>query len=374
MIYLDNAATGGFKPRAVTDASESVIRYLNANPGRSAHRLSLVGADIVYNTRLEASQMFDATPERVIFTKNCTEALNLAIFGSLRVGGHVITTAYEHNSVLRPLSELQKRGIITLDIVFPKKDKSLVKSIEEKINSNTYLIVTTAISNVTGKSLPINEIGNLCAKRDILFLTDGAQAGGHIPISMKENHISMLALAGHKGLYGIMGSGLLILADDVEISPLIYGGTGSESYNLFQPNCYPEKLESGTLNLPAISALGEGLKYIKSNIHAFSRILYDGSRKIIDALSGIEGIKIYSQPNSAGIVSFELANLSCSDVADRLNLDYDIAVRSGLHCAPLCHKILGTEKGGLVRASLSAQNSASEISQFISAVWNIATN
>ncbi len=370
MIYFDNAATGGFKPRAVFDATETVIKYLSANPGRSGHRLSVTGAEIVYNCRTLLSKFFNSSPERVIFTKNCTEALNLAIFGTLKKGGHIITTVYEHNSVLRPLFYLQQQGLIELDIVY-ENSENILKGIKEKIKSNTYLVVTTALSNVTGESLDIKNIGNLCAENGIKYLVDGAQGGGHIPISLKEDNISMLALAGHKGLYGIMGSGILLFDEKTEISPLLFGGTGTESFNTNQPATYPEKLEAGTLNLPAISALLEGAKYSLGNITNFNETLKKQTEKIIYELKKIGGIKIYSPINPAGIVSFELPNMSSTEVADILNSRFDIAVRGGLHCSPLIHKFLNTEKNGLIRISLAVFNSNNEINFFLSAIKEI---
>lgn len=371
MIYLDNAATGGFKPRAVTDAVENVIRYLSANPGRSAHRLSITGANIIYNARSYASKLFNCNPDRVIFTKNCTEALNQIIFGSLKVGGHVITTIYEHNSILRPLSVLQQQGLITLDIVCPTKEKTIVQAIKEKINSHTYLVICTAQSNVTGEKLPLKEIGLLCKNNGLLFAVDGAQAGGHISLDVKQNNINFLALAGHKGLYGIMGTGLLIIDQDSDLSPLIMGGTGSESFNLSQPKDYPERLESGTVNLPGIASLKEGLKYVNTNINSFGKILLDYTKTLKDELQKIDGIKIYSCPNEAGIVSFLSLDVAPEVMADILNSEYDVAVRAGLHCAPLIHKHLNTDKTGLVRASLSVQNSVREIAVFVRAVREI---
>ena len=370
MIYFDNAATGGFKPRAVTDAAENVIRYLSANPGRSGHRLSVTGANIVYNCRSIAAEVFGGTPERVIFTKNCTEALNIAIFGTVNRGGHVITTVYEHNSVLRPLYSLQKQGIINFDTV-DDTDKDMVSAIEEKIRPETYLIVINAVSNVTGKILPVQEIGALAKKHNLLFIVDGAQAGGHIHINIEKNNITALALAGHKGLYGIMGSGMLILSETANVTPLLYGGTGSESFSLSQPECYPERLESGTLNLPAIAALSEGLRYIKNNMINFSETVYEHTARLIDGIYDISRVKCYSKPNPAGIVSFLIEGMESSEAADILNNEFDIAVRGGLHCAPLLHKKLGTSPDGLVRASLSVQNSAREIDFFIKAIKKI---
>ena len=371
MIYFDNAATGGFKPHSVIDCAETTIRYLSANPGRSAHRLSVVGMQTIVNTRNAFSHYFSCPTDKVIFTKNCTESLNVAIFGTLKVGGHIITTVYEHNSVLRPLTALKEKGLISLDVVYPYEQKDIVSAIKEKISDNTYMIVCTAVSNVTGEELPIAEIGKLAKEKGLIFLVDGAQGGGHINLNMKELGISMLALAGHKGLCGIMTSGILLIEDGLEVEPLIYGGTGSESFNLSQPTCYPEKLESGTLNLPAISTLFEGLKFVMKNRENFATHLYSMTQKLIERLSQIQGVKVFSQPNKSGIVAFSIKNLSSEHVADLLNKNYDIAVRGGLHCAPLMHKFLNTEKDGLVRVSLAVQNSSKEMAYFLNALKEI---
>lgn len=372
MIYLDNAATGGFKPRAVYESMETVAKYLAANPGRSGHRLAITGAKIVSAAREKAAETFGCSPDRVIFTKNCTEALNIAILGSVTRGCHVITTVYEHNSVLRPLTRLQNIGLITFDAVAPEKDKPLAAAIEEKIKENTTLIVLNAVSNVTGEETDVTGIGNIAEKHGIKFIVDGAQAGGHIPVNLKRQKISALALAGHKGLYGVMGSGLLLIDDDTEITPVFTGGTGTESFNLNQPLSYPERLESGTLNLPAIAALKEGIDYAAKNVVNFGDALFSATEKVITGLSEIEKVICYSEPNRAGIVSFAIRNMPSAEVADVLNDEYDVAVRSGLHCAPLMHKFLHTEKEGLVRASLSVQNSAGELKSFISAVQKIS--
>lgn len=371
MIYFDNAATGGFKPRTVTDTANNVMRFLSANPGRSGHRLSVTGAQTIFSCRQLLANFFGASPERVIFTKNCTEALNVAIFGTLKKGGHVITTVYEHNSVLRPLHYLQSLGFISLDVVSDGENLPIELAIKQKIKENTYLIVTTAVSNVTGKTLPIDRIGKLAKNHQIKYIVDGAQGGGHISLNLKSQNISALCLAGHKGLMGIMGSGVLIFDDQTEIQPLLMGGTGSESFSLFQPDCYPERLEAGTLNLPAIASLYEGVRLVSENLESYSHHLYGYSQRLIDGLSDIKGIKCFSKPNRSGIVSFLVDGLESSEVADRLNHEYDVAVRGGLHCAPLLHKFLGTEKGGLTRASLCVQNTTREIDFFIKAVSEI---
>jgi cysteine desulfurase family protein len=374
MIYFDNAATGGFKPNAVYETAENTIRYLSSNPGRSGHRLSVTGAKIISDCRQAFADFFGGNSDRVIFTKNCTEALNYAIFGYIKKGDHIITTVYEHNSVLRPLHALSNRGVISLDIVAPVDGNGIIKGILEKINQNTSLIITTAVSNVTGESLPVSEIGKIAKEYGLKYIVDGAQAGGHLPLNLKTDNISMLALAGHKGLYGIMGSGVLLLDEQTELTPLIYGGTGSESFNLDQPDCYPDRLESGTLNLPAIASLGEGVRYAYGNMDNFGALLFERTEYLIDGITALNGAKCYSKPNRVGIVAFEVDGFSSEDLADVLNQRFDIAVRAGLHCAPLMHKYLKTDKNGLVRVSLSVQNSARELDFFIRALNEVCKN
>ncbi len=374
MIYLDNAATGGFKPGAVIEEAGTVIKYLSANPGRSGHRLSVTGAETVFRCRGLLAELFNGTPDRVAFTKNCTEALNLAIFGTVKSGGHVITTVFEHNSVLRPLTHLKERGVIELDVVSPDDSTDICQVIESRIKPNTYMIVTTAVSNVTGLSLPVRKIGQTAKRHGVLYLVDGAQAGGHIPLDLKADNVDMLAVAGHKGLYGIMGSGALIFDENIQIAPLLFGGTGSMSHSLLQPQSYPESLEAGTLNLPAIAALCEGVRLVKHNLTNFSSHLQTYTQRAISGLTSCYGVTCYSLPNPSGIVAFRINGLSSDYVADKLNYDYDVAVRGGLHCAPLMHEFLGTEKDGLVRASFAVQNTTREIDYLVKSVKAISEN
>ena len=369
MIYFDNAATGGFKTRAAISAAESVIKFLSANPGRSGHRLALTGAKIVADCREILAREFGADPSRVIFTKNCTEALNTAVFGGIK-GGKVFTTTLEHNSVLRPLYKLQRQGIITLEILPPD---DIMTAIKKKYDGTATAIVATAVSNVTGETLPVYEIGEFAKEKNLLFIVDGAQGGGHIPLSVKEQNISCLALAGHKGLGGIMGSGVLILDDGVELEPLTYGGTGTETFLTEMPPAPPERFEAGTLNLPAVASLLEGVRHIAKNFPESAKTLTRYSERLILGLSEIPSVKIFSKPNPAGIVSFGIKDRSSEEVADALNAEYDVAIRGGYHCAPLCHEYLGTQKQGLARASLAVNNSAAEIDYFIRAIKKIAT-
>ena len=371
MIYFDNAATGGFKPYQVIDTTETVMKYLCANPARSGHRLALTGAEIVYNCRKNFAEFSGAKSERIIFTKNCTEALNIAILGTAVSGGHVITTVYEHNSVLRPLSYLKEKGVITFDVISPSEDKTLTENILGAVKSNTYMIIHTLASNVTGETFDVKRLGDFCKVNGILLLCDGAQSGGHIKTDISESNISMLAFAGHKGLYGIMSSGVLILNENVAPSPVIFGGTGTESFNLNQPTAYPERLESGTLHLPAIASLNEGLNYVKKNLPTISDVLYSYTEYLIKKLSDFNKITVYSKPNEVGIVSFSVNGRDSNEIAEILDKEYDIAVRSGFHCAPLCHKYLKTQENGLIRVSFSVFNSTREINFFINALSKI---
>lgn len=368
MINFDNAATGGFKPSSVTDAVNSVIKYLSANPGRSSHRLALTGLEIVFGTRKIISELFNADPNRVIFTKNCTEALSTAIFGTIKPGAHVVTTVYEHNSVLRPLFYLKEKGIISLDVLAPKSLDLLPELITQNIRKDTTHLIINAVSNVTGDVLPFEKIGKIAKDNGLIYILDGAQAGGHVHIDVKESNVSALALAGHKGLYGIMGTGVLIVGDGVEVSPLIMGGTGTESFSLSQPTTYPERLESGTLNLPAIAGLLEGVRYVKNNLTNFSVVLTDMTRTLISELNAMPNITCYSKPNPAGIVSFDVKNVSSIEVGERLNKEFDVAVRSGVHCAPLLHKHLKTMDQGLTRVSFSVQNSVKELRYLVKCI------
>ena len=371
MIYLDNAATGGFKINAVTEITNTVIKFLCANPGRSGHRLSSTGAELVFSTRELIAKTFGGESERVVFTKNCTEALNTAIFGYKNSYRKILTSVYEHNSVLRPLNFLKTNGKAQVEVV-SDKDEDLFSAFCKRIDSSVDLVVLSAVSNVTGKVLPFREIANVCKKHNVKILIDGAQAGGHLPLSIKNDGISMLALAGHKGLYGIMGTGVLLFSEDVSLTPLCFGGTGTETNNELFPSTYPEKLEAGTLNLPGIASLYEGVKYVSNNLNNFNELLFSVTKRVIEALSEIKGITIYSVANPVGIVAFSIDNLASTLAEEILNTEFDIAVRGGLHCAPLLHKRLNTDGDGLIRASFSPQNTSSEINAFILAIKKLS--
>lgn len=363
MIYLDNSATTRPKPREVVFAMNKALTTLCANPGRSGHKASLNAAIEVSNVREKLCKMFGLeNPQNVIFTQNCTDSLNLAILGTAKKGGHVITTTYEHNSTLRPLRKLEADGVIELTIVEPKSKKISLSDILPHVKENTYLISTIHVSNVDGAETNISEIGEYCKNNNILYLVDGAQSAGHKRINMQKQNISLLALAGHKGLYGPQGIGVLMIGDDVNISPIRFGGTGTQSISITQPNERPECFESGTIAFPNILGLGAGLDFVNKNYDKIDKKLEFLTKKLINELKTIKNVKIYtSDENLNGVVSFNISNIDSTLVGEFLSDKFEICVRSGLHCAPLKHKSLGTIEQGTVRASLSYFTTEEEI-------------
>ena len=368
MIYFDNAATGGHKPDSVINAVTSALKVC-ANPGRSGHRLSLACLERVYVCRkLICDFLGGYSYDRTVFTKNCTEGLNIALLGVLKEGDEVVTTVAEHNSVLRPLEWLKGRGV---KIKYaPLNDEQIdADGIVKLTTSSTRAVVVTLASNVTGTAPDIRAIKAEIPKSTLL-ICDGAQACGHIPVNMEEEGIDILATAGHKGLLGIQGASALLFSERVNPSPVLFGGTGSESYKLDMPDFYPDRLESGTLSYPAIVSLGEGVMYLREYLDEHVKKVSAMTEYIIDELSQTEGVKLYSKPNPYGIIAFNLHSMQSEMVAFRLSDEYSICVRGGLHCAPLMHRALNSE--GLIRASLSAFNTQSECEQFVSAVKKLA--
>lgn len=367
MIYFDNAATGGFKPESVIGATAAAMRA-GANPGRSGHALSLACAERVYSVRKILQEFFGApSAERVVFTKNCTEALNIALLGTLGGGDRVVTTVVEHNSVLRPLRYLESKGVTVRYTPLDRSGNIDLKALN-MFAADANAVVITLASNVTGVA------PDICAVRraipqDTLLICDGAQACGHEKIDITALGIDALAVAGHKGMLGVQGSGALIMSERFNPAPIMFGGTGSESYNLSMPDFYPDRLEAGTLNYPAIISLGEGAIYLKNRLYENRDRLVYITDLLINGLSEMPNVKLYSRTNPYGIVAFDVARMPSEQVAERLSRDHNICVRAGLHCAPLMHGALSSS--GLVRASLSAFNTRSEVEYFLKAVGGI---
>lgn len=367
MIYFDNAATGGRKPDPVLSAVSSAVKVC-ANPGRSGHKLSLSCANLVQSCRRALDEFFDGFGfDRVIFTKNCTEALNIALFGVLKRGDHVIATPMEHNSVLRPLEYLKRAGVIEYDICTLSQGCVRASDIVRLIKPNTRLIAVTSASNVTGAIPPISEI-RAAIPSHILLLVDGAQGGGHIPLKMRKAGIDLLTLAGHKGLLGIQGSGALLFSERVDPAPLLYGGTGSLSVSLDMPDFYPDALEAGTLAFPAVVSLLEGVRFLTVSFEQLQARVVGLVEYFLSGLRKLSAYKVYSKTNPCGIVAFSHENMQSEYLADVLSAKYDIGVRGGLHCAPLMHRALGTADGGLARVSFSHFNSRGEIDELLRAL------
>ncbi len=370
--YFDNAATSWRKPPEVLRALSDAAANAGGNPGRGGHPLAQRAGAVVFHARETAAAFFDAEPDRVVFTQNCTHALNLAIYGLLKKGDHVIISDLEHNSVARPVAALAERGVITYDIAaISEDDEETVSDFRRLIRSNTRAVICTLVSNVTGQILPFRRIAALCRDHGLVFIADGAQACGVIPVSMSDG-ITLLCTAGHKGLYGSMGTGLLISDGTVTLRPLMQGGTGSLSNSLQQPDFLPDALEAGTVNVPGISALDAGMQWVSrktlKQIHAYETALCN---RFLAGLRRIPDCEIFRNENAAyaPLVSFRLTRESPSETGQRL-ADQGFCLRAGLHCAPLAHRKLGTQDTGTVRFAPSVMNSAAEVDACLRCIAN----
>lgn len=379
MIYLDNAATSWPKPPEVLRAMTDVLERAGGNPGRSGHRSSIAAARIIYDTREEISQFFGISdPLRVIFTGNATHAINLALIGMLKPGDHVVTSSMEHNAVMRPLRSLEKQGI-RLSIAACASDGCLdVGAVAAVMRSDTRLVVLTHASNVTGTLLPIGEVATIAHKAGALLLVDAAQTAGVIPIDMTATGIDLLAFTGHKELQGPPGVGGLVIADGIDVAqirPLVCGGTGSRSESEEQPDDLPDKFESGTANLAGIAGLHAGLQWIKERgIEETQAHLQTLSGALIEGLSSLPNVKIYGtlDPHrSVAVVSFTVTGSPVSEIGLRLDEDYSILSRVGLHCAPAAHKTIGSFPEGTVRLAPGVFTTMEDIQQTIRAMGRV---
>ena len=376
MIYLDNAATTLQKPPCV---AEAVVRAMNTlgNSGRGVHGGSLAAGRTVYHARetLAALFGFDA-PERVVFTANSTEALNIAIFGLFGPGDHVISTDLEHNSVLRPLYRLRESGTEVDFVPADRMGNIDYADFARLLRPNTRAVVCTHASNLTGNALDLARIGAFCRSQGLLLVVDASQTAGSLPIDMKTCPADVLCFTGHKSLMGPQGTGGLLVRRGVEIRPLLTGGTGVQTYLEHQPEEYPTRLEAGTLNghgLAGLSAAAEwimqtGIEHIHAHEDALARRFHEGVR-------GIPGVTVYgdlSQAVRAPIVTLNIGDYDSGEVSDWLAQDYGIATRSGAHCAPRMHRALETERQGAVRFSFGWFNTQEETDAAIRAVREIA--
>lgn len=380
MIYFDNAATTYPKPESVRRAAaEAIVRY-GGNPGRSGHKMSIAASEAVYSVREKAGKFFGAEPENVIFTANCTESLNMAIKGlaeqELREGRpfHVIISSLEHNSVFRPVHELTKRGLSYSIAEVSADDTVTVNNFEALIKPHTKAVICTLGSNVTGQLLPYERIGAMCRRRHICFVGDGAQVCGVVPIDMKRDNINILCMPGHKGLYGISGTGLLITDGQYPIYHILEGGTGSTSLEAEQTPFLPEELESGTVNTVGIVTVGAGIDFIgktgAERIHSRETALCD---RLINELDGESRVRIYRRERCSylPIVLFNVEGIAPEEAAAYLN-DAGFALRGGLHCSGLAHRSIGTLPDGGVRFSPSVFNTPAQTHMLANAVKKLA--
>ncbi|WP_319416982.1 aminotransferase class V-fold PLP-dependent enzyme [Marispirochaeta aestuarii] len=380
MIYLDNAATSFPKPAGTAQAVYDFLTRTGANPGRSAHGLSLEAARIVYEAREALNHFFSGPdPLRVIFTHNATYGLNMALKGILKPGSRVITTGMEHNAVMRPLRSLEKEGI-ELAVVPCGRDGTLDPAdLKKALRQKADVVVMSAASNVTGTIMPVGEVGTIVREKGSVFLVDSAQAGGVLPLDMEKDKIDLLAFTGHKSLYGPPGTGGLIFGSrirETEVSPLIEGGTGSRSETEEQPQFLPDRFESGTCNAAGIAGLRAGLQWLlERGREVILKEEQRQSARLAEGLSGIPGLVLYGPADASmrtGVLSFTLEGHEVSELGEVLDTDYGILIRVGLHCAPLAHRTIGTFPSGTVRMSVGAFTGDEDIDAAVRAVESLA--
>ena len=376
MIYLDNAATTYPKPDSVWEAVLACGKDSCGNPGRSGHPLAAAAAREMFTARETLAEFFNAgDSSRIVFTCNATMALNTALYGYLTDGGHVITSSMEHNSVMRPLHNLQQQGRITLTVV-PCSPRGELDpdDVKRAVQADTRLVVLTHASNVCGTILPVGEVKQRLS--EIPLLVDAAQTAGALPIDIAESGIDMLAFSGHKGLMGPMGTGGLYVAPALRLAPLMQGGTGSRSEDLAHPDFMPDALEAGTPNVPGVCGLHAGVRFLQetgvATVRAHEMSL---TRLLLDGLAGNKRIRIYGLANPArqtAVVSITIDGRDPGDIARALDRDFGIACRASLHCAPVAHQTLGTYPEGTVRLSMSYFNTRDDVQEAVRALRVIA--
>jgi cysteine desulfurase family protein len=377
MIYFDNACTSFPKPSEVVDSMRDYYLRIGSSPGRSGHSLALKASRLVFEARESLSQLFHVPrSERLVFTCNATDALNLAIMGLLSEGDHVITPSMEHNSVMRPLNYLLKKGIIDLSIVPCSEEGHIdLDALKRSIKKNTRLIAVNHASNVVGTIAPVGEIGKISG--EIPFLVDAAQSAGAVRIDVEAMGIDLLAFTGHKSLYGPQGTGGLFVREGIDLKPLRLGGTGSKSDSWDHPNFLPDKYECGTPNTPGIVGLGEGVRFVLSQgIDEIRQHEMRLTRSLLEGLGDIEKITVYGPKNpyeQTPTVSINVKGREASEVGYRLDRQFEIMTRVGLHCNPGTHKTIGTFPHGTVRLSMGFFNTQEEVGQVLEALREIAT-
>lgn len=376
-IYFDNAATSWPKPAAVSAALSDYFGDAGGNPGRSGHRMSVAAGRCVENAREALAELFHANdPSRIVFAQNATHALNLALFGVLHPGDHVVTTSLEHNSVMRPLRHLETLGV-ELTVVACTQDGMLdVNNVRRALRPSTRLLVTTHGSNVVGTLMPVAALAALAREQEIVYLVDASQTAGAIPIDVQELGVDLLAFSGHKGLLGPTGTGGLYVREGVAPAPLMRGGTGSDSAHETQPDFLPDAYESGTLNVAGIAGLAAAVGFLSGiGIEAVKTHEQKLVAQFLAGASEMSGITLYGPRDAAlqcGVVSFNVAGAMPSEVALILDESFEIMARSGLHCAPSAHRTLGTFPEGTLRFSFGWFNTSAEVEVALEALGEIA--
>lgn len=377
MIYLDNAATTMKKPQCVIDAVVNAMTHMG-NAGRGANEASLDASRIIYDTREKISDLFNLkNPSRVAFTCNSTESLNIAIKGVLTNKDHAITTALEHNSVLRPLYELEREGMELSIVPCDENGNINYDDFENLIQNNTKAIVCTHASNLVGNVLDMKKIGQIAKKHNLVFIVDASQSAGVFPIDMEDMNIDILCFTGHKGLLGPQGTGGLCVREGVNVRPLKVGGSGTKTFSKTQPKEMPTILEAGTLNGHALAGLNAALDYLKEEgIENIQKREEELMFRFYNGIKDIKDIKIYGnfENKRAAIVAFNVGDMDSAAFSDELSLYYNISTRPGAHCAPLMHKAMNTVEQGAVRFSFSHYNTVEEIDTAINAVKEIAAS
>jgi len=377
VIYLDNAATSWPKPEIVYQTMDRFLREKGANPGRSGHDMAVAAEKVVEHTRTSLARLLNAPDEKdIVFTLNCTESLNLALKGLLRAGDHVVTDAIGHNSLVRPLHRLEQQGVLVTRV--PGSDGcGLVtgQDVEDAILPHTRLIAITHASNVTGVVQPVEQIGEVAQRRGIPFLIDAAQSACVLPIDVEACRVDLLALSGHKGPLGPPGTGMLYISKRVEPESLKEGGTGTVSESEEQPLDRPSRYESGTPNTVGIAGLGAGVGYVlETGVETIRRHELALLDRLLAGLAANAKVQVCGPPpesDRVGVVSFRVKGWSPAEVGAVLDQAFDIKVRTGLHCAPAAHKVIGTYPEGAVRASIGHFNTSDDIDAFLDAVGRI---
>lgn len=377
MIYLDNAATTMRKPDEVVQAVTNALCSMG-NAGRGVHDAALDASRVIFETRMKLAEFFHAeSPTQIVFTMNSTESLNIAIKGILNPGDHVITTELEHNSVLRPLYELEEQGVELSFVKSSRKGTVCYEDFEKEIKSNTKAIICTHGSNLTGNLIDIKKVGIIAKSHNLLFIVDASQTAGVFPIDVQEMNIDILCFTGHKGLLGPQGTGGMYVREGVQVRPLLSGGSGVQTYLKKHPEQMPTALEAGTLNAHGIVGLHAAISYIQNtglnNIRKKEQELMWEFYSQVKEIPGVTVYGDFSTKERCAIVTLNIRDYDSSEVSDALAVDYEISTRPGAHCAPLMHQALGTVEQGAVRFSFSHFNTMEEVHTAVNAVKELAS-